>query len=184
VSLEAQASQWVLDLLLSRRTPEVARDPATGRYVMGYSRTLRAIIASFLLLSAGVLILGVGSSLDAPGTLVIVGLVFGVMTLSMAWGAYDAFLVRVEFSEEGLFRSVLGETKAAIPWSAVTSVDYSTTWSWFQFRGQGFPTLRVSIYRDGLRTFADHAARWLERSPAGKAPYLLHQKAAQPGTLA
>lgn len=176
--IEAEASLWVLKLLLSRRTPEAARDAASGRFVLGYSRTYRLLIAALAAFSAGLLAVGAVSSLDDAGTLLIACGVFGTMTLGMAWALYDAFVVRLEFSEEGIFRSVPGRAATAMPWPSVTSVQYSTTWSWFRFRAPGFPTLSVSIYRDGLRTFADVAARGLVRSPAGKAPYLLHQKAA------
>ena len=67
-----------------------------------------------------------------------------------------------------------------LPWSSITRVDYSSTWNWFCFRGADGQKIRVSIYRNGLVTFAEVASRRMAAGPAGGVPHVLQEKALNP----
>src|SRR5439155_13046311 len=103
--------------------------------------------------------------------------IFGLMWLAAMIGAWDAFLTKITFSSEGIFLERASGSRAFVPWSAVYRVRYSRLGSWFSFQAPGLPTVRVSIYRSGLLTFAECARHGLAESPAGAAPVALFDKA-------
>ncbi len=141
------------------------------------------MIVVLAIVAAALLALEVMAFKDDPGpvALVLASSIFGLILLAALWGLHDAFLVRLSFSEEEIvLESRFGEPRR-LPWSAVLSVDYSTIGNWFVFRSAGRPSMRISIYRNGLRTFADVAERGLAHSPAGGGHYLLYEKARNPG---
>jgi hypothetical protein len=73
---------------------------------------------------------------------IVAGGVMGLMWLALSYGVYDAFFVTVKASARGL-ESV------------------SPSWGW---------SIRVSIYRDGLESFAALVNSNIGRSPAGRTP--------------
>jgi hypothetical protein len=81
-------------------------------------------------------------------------------------GAWEVFLTGSRSAARDHTRAGHGEARAH-PWSAVRGVQYSRLGSWFIFQAPGFPTVRVSIYRSGLRTFAIAADRGLASGPSG-----------------
>ncbi len=119
---------------------------------------------------------------DDPGpvALVLASSIFGLILFAALLGLHDAFLVRLSFSDEEIVLESRFAEPRRLPWSAVLSVDHSTIGNWFVFRSAGRPSMRISIYRNGLGTFAEVAERGLAHSPAGSGHYLLFEKARNP----
>jgi hypothetical protein len=166
------AANIVLKWLLDKRNPEAQFDVATGRFRLFYSRPFRLIIATFAVLSNIMLAFGIFVFRDELRSLIMSSLIFGLFWLGMLYAVYDTFLVRLSFTTEAIFRQGrLGEA-VVVPWSLITEASYSSLCNWFTFRAESLPTIRISIYRDGLETFAQYASRGLEGSPAGTTPSL------------
>ncbi len=177
------ASTALLGSLLRKRNPVAPIDPRSGRRLLPFGRACRVTVAIFAVEAAALLALEIVAFKDDPRpvALVLASAVFGLLVLAMLYALYDAFLVELSFSEEMIVRESPFGGRLLLPWSTVTSVEYSTIGNWFVFRAPGRPPVRVSIYRSGLGTFAEVAGRGLERSPAGGGHYLLHEKAKNPG---
>ncbi len=177
------ATTALLGFLLRKRNPVAARDPRSGRYLLPFGRPYRVTVVVLAIVAAALLTLEIVAFKDDPGpaALMLASSIFGLIALAALYGLHDAFLVRLSFSEEEIvLESRFGEPRR-LPWSAVLSVEYSTIGNWFVFRSAGRPSIRVSIYRNGLGTFAEVAERGLAHSPAGGGHYLLYEKAKNPG---
>ena len=178
--LSHAATNTVLKWLLNKRNPEAEQDATTGRLLLSYSRPYRLMILTFAVFSSLILVFGVFVFRDELRPLIIVSLIFGLLWVEMLFAVYDTFLVRLSFTEEAIFREGRFGGTIVVPWSSITAVSYSAIWNWFKLQAESFPTIRVSIYRNGLGTLAQYAGRGLERSPAGSTPLLLHQLAVNP----
>ncbi len=176
------ATNALLDFLLRKRNPAAPLDPRSGRYLLPFGRPYRVAVVILAVEAAALLALEIVAFKDDPGpaALVLASSIFGLLFLAMLYGLFDAFLVRISFSEEMLVRESPFGRPLSVPWSAVISVEYSTIGNWFVFHSPGRPSVRVSIYRNGLATFAEVAGRGLARSPAGGGHYLLCEKAKNP----
>jgi len=93
---------------------------------------------------------------------------------------HDVLLHRISFSEGGIQREDGLVPSVTLPWSSITRVDYSGIWNWFCLRGADGQKIHVSIYRNGLVTFAEVASRRMATGPAGGVPHLLQEKALNP----
>ncbi len=176
------ASTALLGFLLRKRNPAASRDPRSGLYRLPFGRPYRVTAVVLALEAAALLALEIVAFKDdpAPAALLVASSVFGLIALAALYGLYDAFLVRMSFSEEVLVREGPFGDPLRVPWTAVISVEYSTIGNWFVFHSPGRPSVRVSIYRDGLGTFAEVAGQGLARGPAGGGHDLLHEKAGNP----
>ncbi len=177
------ATTALLAFLLRKRNPVASRDPRSGLYGLPFGRPYRITVVILAIEAAALLALEIVAFKDDPGpaALVLASSIFGLIFLAALYGLYDGFLARIGFSEEMLVRETPFGPPLRVPWTAVISVEYSTVGNWFVFHAPGRPSIRVSIYRNGLGTFADVAGRGLERGPAGGGHYLLHEKARNPG---
>ena len=169
-------SEWILGRILASRDATAERHRETGRFVMTYPRMFRRLIAMFLVLSTGFLILGMAGTADDTKALLLITAIFGLLWLAMAYGFYEMLFVRIEFSEEGLFQDSPLKRQAFIPWSQVRRVDYSESMKWFRFRTES-GTIRVSVYRNGLESLADVLS---SVSQIGDAAALVRTKMANP----
>ncbi len=182
-TISGTASQALLDFLLRKRNPVAPLDPRTGRHLLPFGRACRATAAVLAAQAAAFVALSIYAFRDDPGSagLVLSLSIFGLLLLATLYGLYDTFVVTISFSEEMLVRENRGGRPVWMPWSSVTSVEYSSIANCFVFQSPGRPSIRVSIYRSGLRTLAETAGRGLDGNPAGGAIYLLHEKARNPG---
>jgi hypothetical protein len=165
--------------LLDSRIPEAERDPQSGRYVLTISRRYlgASILKSCCILA--VLALNLMNFSRNPRVILVPICLFGFLLLFALAGVKDAS-ARLSFTEEGLYvgRGWMGEE--FVPWSAITAITYSNFRNALVFHAPGYRTVRISVYRNGLYTFAKMANHGLVASPLGKAPYLLFQKAENP----
>ncbi len=177
------ASTALLAFLLRKRNPAASRDPRSGLYRLPFGRPYRITVVIFAIFAAALLALEIVAFKDDPGpaALVLASSIFGLIFLAALYAFYDAFLVTLGFSEEMLVRESRFGARVLLPWSAVTSVAYSDVGNWFVFQSPGRPSIRVSIYRNGLGTFAKAAERGLARGPAGGGHSFLYEKARNPG---
>lgn len=170
----------ILQWLLRDRDPVAPLDASTGQRQLPYRP--RFIITTTVVVVIANAALGLALAAfyrDLSVLLPSLG-IFGLMWLAAMLGAWDVFMTRVWFGSEGITLERASGSRALVPWSAVRGVRYSRLGSWFVFRAPGFPTVRVSIYRSGLRSFAIAADRGLAAGPLGHAPYSLFEKARNP----
>ena len=170
----------LLEWLLRDRDPVAPLDPATGQRQLLYRR--RFVVTTTVVVFIANAALGFMLALsyrDLSMLLPSLG-IFGLMWVAAMLGAWEVFLTRVWFGSEGITLERASGARALIPWSAVRGVQYSRLGSWFIFQAPGFPTVRVSIYRSGLRTFAVAADRGLASGPLRHAPHALFEKARNP----
>jgi len=170
----------LLGWLLSQRDPEAELDMATGTRRLTYSRRFQVTTIVVLVVASGAFGFITGLMRDDLNALAGALAIFGLMWLAAMVGAWDAFLTKVSFSSEGIFLDRGARAQSFIPWSAVTRVRYSRLGSWFAFRAPGFRTVRVSIYRNGLKSLAEVASLQLAHAKAGNIPALLFEKARNP----
>lgn len=170
----------ILEWLLRDRDPIAPLDPATGQRLLPYRR--RFVLTTTVVVIVANAALGFVLALsyrDLSMLLPSLG-IFGMMWIAAMLGAWEVFMTRVWFGSEGITLERATGSRALIPWSAIRGIRYSRLGSWFVFSAPGFPTVRVSIYRSGLRTFAIAADRGLASGPLGRAPYALFEKARNP----
>ena len=170
-------TQAILGWLLRHRRLTVDPDPATGHHGLGYGRPVRLVSILMFLVATGFLVLSTVSLRDRPVGLLFTGAIFGAVFLGTLHGIYDAFLLRLTVSEEGLGRGIGAVESVDLRWSEITGIDYSETWHWIRFRSDTRPTLRVSIYRDGLLDLAVLARDGLEACGSTLTADLIFEKA-------
>ena len=170
----------ILVWLLRDRDPVAPLDPATGRRKLPYRPRFILTTTVVVVIANALLGLVVALAYDDASVLLPALGICGLMWITAMLGAWDVFLTKVWFGSDGITLERASGSKALIPWSAVHGVRYSRLGSWFAFRAPGFPTVRVSIYRSGLRTFAVAADRGLAASPLRRAPFALFEKARNP----
>lgn len=171
----------VLNWLLSGRDPVGRADPMSGRHYLDYATRYKGVVVGIVLLAAGLLAVGVAAIPECtPAQASILLLIFGAMFLGSLYLAHEAFLVQVSVSTEGLTRQATAEPDTFIPWSQVSTVHYSSAFSWFVFRALDGTVIRVSVYRGGLGTLQEVAHRDLGAGPAQDSLALLAEKSARP----
>jgi hypothetical protein len=149
------AADRILAWLLSRRDPVAPIDPVTGRYLLPYGRMFRRVSVLMLGVAAGSLVLGAVGTWGDTRAFTLITSLFGMFLCGCLWGLYESHVVTLGFSRDGIFRRGFGQ-EVWIPWSDVTRVDFSESMKWFRFRTRSRGTIRVSLYRNGLGTLADH----------------------------
>lgn len=167
----------MLESLLRVREPEVQPDVATGRRRLTYSRRFlwTACLVSVVANGAFGLTM-VLTREDPPARVWGIG-IFGLLWVAAMIAAWDAFWTKVSVSEAGIYLERGRAACVFIPWSAVEGVRYSRLGSWFAFRAPGYPTVRVSVYRNGLLSLAECARRGLSAGTATEATVLLREMA-------
>ncbi len=177
VKVDQASTKAVLRWLLAAREPK-ARQDSLGRSALGYSWTYRWLIIGAVCISSSLLILGSVATWDDSKALLLVASILGCMWLGSLYLARDAFVVKLRVEEHGISRrGLLGQT-AFLPWSEITDIKHS--FHWFSFRARGCPTIRVSIYRNGLETLSEHAHVQLDSAVVDKAAVPLREKALNP----
>src|SRR5437867_5582778 len=180
ISVEHLPIQDILKWLLREREPVAELDSATGERRLTYSRKFLWTTTIVVILANGAFGFMLALMRDDVAALIPSLGIFGLMWLAAMIGAWDAFLTKISFTSEGIFLERASGSRAFVPWSAVYKVRYSRLGSWFSFRAPGLPTVRVSIYRSGLLTFAESARRGMAENPAGQVPSALFEKARNP----
>ncbi len=179
--LEHVLTKSLLDWLLRGRTPLVSVDAATGQHQLTFSGRYRHVIALMGVLAIAIGAVGVYMVVKVSGPArLLVALVFGGLSLAIAYIVFDTFVVRIGCSDAGLTRQIAGRPPVLIPWARIARIDYSYMGNWFTFRTNDGLTVRISIYRDGLGTLDKFAGSALQASPAGRAPHLLYEKSRNP----
>ena len=169
----------MLEGLLRVRVPEGDLDAASGRRRLTYSRRflwtacLVSVVANGAFTLTTVLMKG-----DTPALVWGIGL-FGLLWVAAMAAAWDAFVTKVSISDEGIHLQ-RGRSVVCIPWSGIATVRYSRLGSCFSFKAPGYPTVRVSIYRNGLGALSDCVKRKLPREGAAEAAELLREMALNP----
>jgi hypothetical protein len=162
------ATRKVLSWLLSSRVGKVRPDLSDGSIELSYSRQYRMAMIFMFLLANGLLALAIPFWGDLPKFLLVSG-IFGVLWAALLYCVYDAFLRSIRVSGEGITRvGVL--TRKVLDWTPIQKVSYSSLGNWYTFRSADGWSIRVSIYRNGLGSLAELAARYLPQSPARSLP--------------
>ena len=165
----------MLEWLLRVREPEAEPDLATGRRSLTYSRRFLWTACVVSIVADGAFGLTMVLMWEDPPALAWGIGIFGLLWLAAMVAAWDAFWTKVSVSSEGIFlergRGVL------IPWDKISRVRYSRLGSWFSFRAPGYPTVRVSIYRNGLQSLARLARQGMAPAAAANASDLLQEMA-------
>lgn len=174
--LSNQISNWLLDKILASRDPIAEIDPSTGRHVLSYGKAYRWMVISLLAIAVSFLALGIWGSLGDPKALLIVGGVFGVFTLAMVISFYEMVHVRLAFSRDGLYKSSPLGRELFIPWSGLDKASWSESFKWLKLSTGTGEVIRISIYRDGLRTLAETASERLEGTAAAGHARLIREK--------
>lgn len=169
----------VIDWLLAARRPQAAPSP-DGRFGLGYSRRYRVTIAVSLVAATGFLIGGILVLQDDLKAFLVGNGVFGAMWLGIAYYAWDAFCVRLSFSELQLVRESLLGTPLAVSWGEIARFRFSSTSNLFTFSTIAGRHFRVSLFRDGLETLAEVSTRRLGGLPVTESLRTLHEKARNP----
>ena len=157
---------WLLDIRVG-----IARaEPLDGGISMTFGRAYRTIVFVFLLLATAMVAGAVVVFRGEPMPLSIGLSIAGALWLGILYAAYDAFCVRLTASQHGLqSRSFLTGTRM-LPWERIQNVSYASYGHWYTFRSDRGSAIRVSIYRNGLRSFSALVAENIRRSPARFTP--------------
>jgi len=171
-------TRWIIRKIYASRNPVAVRDTTTGRFDLPYGTFYRWTIILLFVASAAFLVLGLaGTAGDLKATL-IVGGIFGALWAAVALAVWDLRFVTIRFGEDGIWKSSATRPEVFVPWSSVTAVKYSESMKWFVFRSDT-STIRVSVARDGLGTFAQVASSRLH-GPAATGWSAAAAKAADP----
>ena len=153
-------------------------DPADGSITLDFGRAYQIVLLLFVLAATGFLIGTVAVFWGDARALAIAGLIVGAMWLAFMYGVYDAFMVTLKASSRGLeSRSRLAGLRV-LPWESITGVSYGSTANWYRFKSEWGWSIRVSIYRNGLKSFSALVAANIGRSPARSAPAHFYKRAA------
>ncbi len=107
---------------------------------------------------------------DDPQALVMTVAIFGALWLATFAAVYDAFGVRLTAAPRGVTtRSWFGGERF-LPWERLSAVTYNSNMNWYRFRSDQGWSVRVSIFRSGLGTFAQLVRANIQRSPARSVP--------------
>ena len=156
----------ILAWLLRARMPAITLNPVDGSIPLDYGPTYRIVLMVFVLLTAAMLVgIGVVFWGDAPAFAIAVG-IFGAMWFGFVYGAYDAFCVTMKASSRGLESKSPLTGHRVLPWESITRVTYGSTGNWYRFKSEWGWSIRVSIYRNGLRSFSALVSANIGRSPA------------------
>ena len=160
----------ILAWLLRARKTVVTPDPVDGSIPLDYGPTYRIVLIVFVLLATAMLTgIGVVFWGDAPALSISVG-IFGAMWLAFLYGTYDAFCVTMKASSRGLESKSPLTGHRVLPWESITRVPYGSTGNWYRFKSEWGWSIRVSIYRNGLRSFSALVSANIGRSPARMTP--------------
>jgi len=168
--VEHVLTKSILSWLLDARRPTVPLDPADGSIRLDFGRAYRIVVLLLALLATGFLI-GVVLVFqgDASG-LTMAGLIAGTMWLAFMYGLYDAFMVTLKASGRGLeSRSPITGLRV-LPWESIAGVSYASTGNWYRFKSEWGWSIRVSIYRNGLKSFSALVDKHIGQSPARRTP--------------
>lgn len=163
-------TQALLSWLLERREGVVKPDPVDGSIVLSFGRPYQVTVAWLFAVATVMWVFIVVVFYGETGTAAALGLGFGLMWIATLYGVYDAFGVVVKASARGLesLSPLFGARQ--LPWEDIQSVSYATHGNWYTFRsGQGW-AIRISIYRNGLKSFANLVSSNISRSPARFTP--------------
>lgn len=169
VRFEHALIRSMLEWLLRVRDPEAESDVATGRLKLTYSRrflwtTVLVALVANIAFATTLLV-----TMDDPPALAWGVGVFGMFWVAAMVAAWDALWTKVSVSEEGIHVDRRHGKPVFVPWHSIRRVRYSRLGSWWTFQAPGFPAVRVSAYRNGLRSFATIAERRMPDEPRNRA---------------
>jgi hypothetical protein len=163
-------TQALLSWLLDRRERVVAPDPIDGSIVLSFGGAYKATVAAVFVVATVMWVFALVVFYGEAGTAFALGIGFGVLWFATLYGVYDAFAVVVRASARGLESESPLFGARQLPWEDIQRVDYATHGNWYTFRsGRGW-AIRISIYRNGLKSFANLVAANISRSPAKFTP--------------
>ena len=170
----------VLSWLLAERDPEAWRDVETDRFVLSHGGGYRRAIGLVACLAGALLVHAYVSTRSAPDLVLVASPLIAFFVARVGLSLYDALFVRVLVDEEGIVCSAPLRPAVAMPWSAVTDVGFSPTMGSLSFRSPKHPTIRVSMYRNGLATLARSVRTGTSDAFPPEAVWLLEAKAQNP----
>jgi hypothetical protein len=163
-------TQALLSWLLGRREGVVKPDPLDGSIKLSFGRLYQVTVAAIFALATVMWAFVVVVFSGERGTAIALAIGFGFLWVAALYGLYDAFWVVVKASSRGLESISRLFGARMLPWEDIQSVRYATYGNWYTFRsGQGW-AIRISIYRNGLRSFASLVSSNIGRSPARFTP--------------
>ena len=168
--LEQEVTQSILSSLLGARRPVAPVDPTDGSIRLDFGVAYRAVLVLFALGASGMLVGVVAIFKDDTSALAMAGAVLGTLWLAFMYGVYDAFFVTLKASSRGLEANSPIAGLRVLPWESITRMSYASIANWYRFKSEWGWSIRVSIYRNGLKSFSALVAANITRSPAGRTP--------------
>jgi len=164
------ATSAMLSWLMRARIGVVPADPADGSITMDFGRGYRATLVVLLGLATAALIgFGIVVRHDPVAESIILG-IFGLLWLGLVYSVYDAFLVQLKASSRGIESMSPLTGKRLLRWESLQSTAYSSNANWYTFRSNEGWAIRISIYRNGLKSFSALVSANITRGPAQSAP--------------
>jgi hypothetical protein len=168
----------LLGWLRGSRSGTVPSDPTDHSIELRFGSPYRVAVAAGFLLATGFLLGGVLAVGEDRQAQVIVGVVFGALWFGMIYGVYDAYGVQLKASPRGIRSKSWLRQEREMYWEQIDRISYASIGNWYTFRSSQGWSVRVSIYRNGLRSFADLVAANVGRSPARLTPRQFYQHTA------
>ena len=138
----------------------------------------RLLCSVLLVVSCGAVALGIFAfSGDLPRQL-LVSCIFVTMWVAMAYGMYEAFFLTIRASDRGLELDRPLCSTRHLPWVEIQKVTYTSLGNWYRFRSVQGWSVRISIYRDGLSSFAGLVTKHIGQSPARFTPIKFYEHTA------
>jgi hypothetical protein len=163
-------TQALLSWLLDRRVGLVEPDGADGSITLSFGKAYQATVLLLVALATVMWVFVAAVSYRETGLFVALGAAFGLLWIATLYGVYDGFFIRVKASSRGLESVSPLFGLRSLPWEEVKSVSYASHGNWYTFKsGQGW-AIRISIYRNGLTSFAKLVSSNIGRSPARFTP--------------
>ncbi len=172
-------TSMIVDWLRSGRLP-TARTLPNGEYELTTTRRCTAaLLVCFVVISSSLPFLVIATAGDLTAQLLSGGL-GALLWLAVAWGLWDAVMVRILVSPFGLMRkSRLGWSRT-IPWNSVSEMSYSKELGIFRFRASHGASIRISAYRNGLATLVKVAKGNLGNAPGANQLWIVESHARNP----
>ena len=160
----------LLSWLMELRVGVAPSDPVDGSITMAFGRAYRATVFILLLIATASLT-GFGIVFRGdPVPQVIVLTVFGLLWLGLLYGAYDAFCVDLKTLSRGIESKSPLTGERFLAWECLQSTSYASYGNWYTFKSDQGWAIRVSIYRNGLKSFSALVSANIARSPARFTP--------------
>jgi PH (Pleckstrin Homology) domain-containing protein len=164
------ATTALVSWLREARAGVVKPDSIDGSITLEFGRKYRITVLVLFVLATLMLAGEVVVFQGELTSLATVGAIFGLVWLGVLYGVYDAFFVTVRASPRGLEAKSPLIGHRTLPWERIEAVTYASTGNWYTFKAAEGWAIRISIYRNGLKSFSALVSSNIGRSSARMTP--------------